>query len=388
MAVGIFGGACIEKHTAFIFDRGGSKRVGALLDISAIVWSRVRDQMSEASVVIEGDACDEQAEFISGIRAHRHEMVIYRGQERVWEGPIHRIASHPSYTEIYAHDIVDYLLHTPLTQEYDNRGVLAGPVSTRIGDIIEYELQHDRVQNVEGVPTTVYGWENIDPPANVLPYFFVHHWPNEAETVSYTKPFEMTVGEHLETLAARSGIDYCTVGRALHVWDVSRSLGRIEQMSEANFFAEVIVTEYGSDHSQSEYVIGSDGVFGEALNLANLDYYGPWTNITTAYNEEGTEAPGEPELHSQAQRNLAGRSPVPSEVRVPDNSGIALSDTLTINMLVPGVQVPLRARLNARPLSQMQKIDSVKVSETSDGERIQITLTPTTRPDSDEEPEI
>ena len=198
----------------------------------------------------------------------------------------------------------------------------------------------------------------------------------------------MTVGEHLDGLAARSGIDYTTVGRALHVWDVSRSLGRIEQMSEANFFAEVIVTEYGSDHTQSEYVIGSDGVYGEALNLANLDYYGPWTNITTAYNEEGTDAPGEPELHSQAARNLAGRSPVPAEVRVPDNSGVALSETLTINMLVPGVQVPLRARLNARPMSQMQKIDSVKVTETSDGERIQITLTPTTRPDSDEEPEI
>ena len=158
-------------------------------------------ETSEASVVIEGDACDEQAPFISGIRAHRHEMVIYRGQERVWEGPIHRIASHPSYTEIFAHDIVDYLMHTPLTQEYDNRGVLAGPVSTRIGDIIEYELQHDRIQTVDGVPVTVYGWENLDQPANVLPYFFVHHWPNEAETVSYTKPFEMTVGEHLDGLA-------------------------------------------------------------------------------------------------------------------------------------------------------------------------------------------
>ena len=100
-----------------------------------------------------------------------------------------------------------------------------------------------------------------------------------------------------------------------------------------------------------------------------------------------TDAPGEPELHSQAARNLAGRSPVPAEVRVPDNSGVALSETLTINMLVPGVQV-LRARLNARPMSQMQKIDSVKVTETSQGEHIQITLTPTTRPDSDIEEEI
>jgi hypothetical protein len=156
-------------------------------------------------------------------------------------------------------------------------------------------------------------------------------------------------------------------------------------LTEANFFAAVIVAEYGSDHSQAEYVIGSDGIYGEALNVDYFDYYGPWTNITTAYNEEGTVAPSEPELHSQAQRNLAGRSPAPNEVRVPDNSGLILSDTLTINMLVPGVQVPLLARLNARQLSQMQKIDHVRVTETSDGEKIQITLTPTTKEDSDVE---
>lgn len=387
--IGVYGGHCVERHTATIFDRGGMKRVGPLLDISSIRWGRNRDAMSQARVVIEGDACDEQAEFIASIRSHRHELVIYRGTDRVWEGPIHRIASYPSHTEIVAYDVIDYLMHAPMTQEYDNRGVLTGPVSTRIEDIIGYELVHDRTQVPVGdtVPVTVLGWENLDPPINVLPFLDVHHWPNEAESTSHTLPYEMTVGEHLDNLAAQSGIDYTTVGRAIHIWDVSRSLGRIEQWSEANFFAEVIVTEYGSDHSQSEYVIGQDGVYGSALNIANLDYYGPWTSITTAFNEEGTDSPTEAELHSQATRNLAGRSPVPIEVRIPDNSGLVLSDTLTINSLVPGVQVPLRARLNARPLSQMQKIDHVRVNETSQGETIQITLTPTTRADSDDEEE-
>jgi len=387
--IGVYGGHCVERHTATIFDRGGTKRIGPLLDISSIMWGRNRDAMSEATVRIEGDACDEQSGFISSLRSHRHEMVIYRGQDRVWEGPIHRISSFPSYTEIVAHDVMDYLLHTPMTQEYDNRPPLQGPVSTRIETIIGYELVHDRTQVPVGevTPVTVPGWENLDPPVNILPYLDIHHWPNEAESTSYTKPFEMTVGEHLENLAAQSGIDYTTVGRAIHIWDVSRSLGRIEQLSEANFFAEVIVTEYGSDHTQAEYVIGQDGIYGSALNTANLDYYGPWTSITTAFNEEGTTAPAEPELHSQAIRNLVGRSPVPIEVRVPDSSGLVLSDTLTINGLVPGVQVPLRARLNAKPLAQMQKIDSVKVTETASGETIQITLTPTTRADSDVEEE-
>lgn len=384
MATGIYGGVCIDKHTAVIFDRGGKKRVGPLLDLSALQWARGRDEVTEATIRIEGDACQEQAEFISSLRTHRHELVIYRGRDRVWEGPLHRISSHATYTEIVAHDVAEYLFHTPLTQVYDNS--YNGPwgpveVTSRIGFIIDYELTHGRTQNGQSVPA----WESLDPPINVNPYVVIHHWPNEARTSAVTVPYEMTVGEHLQNMARQSGIDYTVLGRAIHIWDVSRSLGRIQQLTEYDFLSEVIVTEYGADHSQASYVIGSDGVYGSALNLNNLAYYGPWTDITTAYNEEGTDAPSQDELDSQAERNNSNRSPVPMEVRIPDNSGLILSDTLTINDLVPGVVVPLRAKLNARQMSQMQKIDHVIVSETAEGETVQLTLTPTTRQDEDEE---
>jgi len=72
-------------------------------------------------------------------------------------------------------------------------------------------------------------------------------------------------------------------------------------------------------------------------------------------------------------------------VRIPDNSSVRLNDSLTINDLVPGAQVPLLATLNARQLSQLQKIDVVKVTEDPDGENIALTLTPATNPDSNEE---
>ena len=70
-----------------------------------------------------------------------------------------------------------------------------------------------------------------------------------------------------------------------------------------------------------------------------------------------------------------------------DNSGLVLSDTLKINRLVCGVQIPLRATFNARPLSQLQKLDHLVVTETAEGERVQVMLTPATRPDSDVEEE-
>lgn len=390
---GIYGGRCIEGHTAVIFDRGGTRRVGQLMDLSSVVWERLRDATSEARVRVTGRACSMQKAFISSLSTHRHEMAIYRGKDRVWEGPLHRITWYSDSVEVVAHDITEYLLHQPLTQTWSNAFPSEpSPVSTRIGGIIEYEMTHGRTQIENGLPIDVPAWEDLDPPANVVAHVEVHNYVNEAETAMVTYPYTMTVGEHLESLSRYQGIDYTAVGRALHIWDVSRALGRTAQLTEKNFVEEPIITEYGADHSQAAYVVGTPPpdskvpIYGSAIRSENLDYYGPWTTVFTPYNEEGTDSPTQPELNSQALRNLAGRTPAPIEVRIPDNSTVVLGDEISIRDLVPGVQVPLRAALGARTVSQMQKIDRMQVSETpDDGEKISITLSPTSRPDADEE---
>ena len=365
----IFGGPCVQGHTAYIFDRGGGKRVAQLLDVSRVVWSRDRDSISEATVRVEGDACAAQADVLAAIEPKRSELVIYRGLDRVWEGPVWRVNWHAGYVEINAHDIFAYILSTPLTQRYSNAYPNIDTVTGRIGDILAAEL-----------PV----WEALSPPANILPHVNLHHFTNEAKTSAITEAFEMTVGEHIFSLGRTAGVDWTVVGRALHVWDVSRSLGKTRTLTEADFFDEVIVTAYGADMAAQVYVVGSNGKYGHAG--VSSPYYGPWTMILTSYNEEGTADPTQEELDSQAKRNLNGRLPVPIEVRVPDNSGIRLDDTLTIHDMVPGVQIPLLATLNSRRTSQLQKIDLVTVTETPDRETVQVTLTPATKPDS-EEPE-
>lgn len=381
MATGVYGGQCIAGHTVYIYDRGGMTRVAQILDVTQIKWERDRDGVSEATIMVTGSACSAQADILAAIEPKRSEVVIYRGADRVWEGPVWRVGWHSDRVEINAHDIMAYILATPLSREYDNRyrdnydpdtgdnlGPLTRPieVTTRIDTILQHEMQI---------------WETLSPPVNILPHLQIHHFPNEARTTAYTVPFEMTVGEHIEHLAHYSGVDFAVVGRSLHVWDVSRYLGRTRLLTEADFFNEVVITAYGADMTTSVYVIGKDGAYGHAEDPSA--YYGPWTMILTAYNEEGTADPTQSELNSQAERNLSGRVPVPVEVRIPDNSGIRLSESLTINDLVPGVQMPLLATLNARRLSQMQKLDHLVVTETADGETVQVTLTPATKPDPD-----
>jgi hypothetical protein len=384
VATGVFGGECIEQHTVYIYDRGGMTRIAQLLDASQIVWRRDRDGVSEADIRIEGSACSAQSEILAAIEPMRSEVVIYRGDQRVWEGPVWRVGWHSTYVEINAHDCMQYVFGTPLSKVWDNRyadlidpdtgdnlGPLTRPVEvlTRINNIMNYEMAV---------------WEALTPPINVLPYTVYHHVPGEPKTTSYTKAYEMTVGEHIANLAHYSGIDYTVIGRAIHFWDVDEHLGRTRMLTDVDFFSEVIITAYGSDLTLNAYVIAQDGSYGSALTPS--DYYGPWTKIHTSFNENGTEAPTQAELDSQAQRALAGRNPVPVEVRVPDGSGIRLTETLTINDLIPGVQIPVLATLNARQLSQMQKLDFVTVTETAEGETVQVTLTPTTHHDDPDEP--
>lgn len=370
MATGVFGGQCIEKHSIYIFDRGGMTRLAQILDVSSVVWQRDRDGVSEAMIRVEGSACSAQAEMLASIEPKRHEVVIFRGDTRVWEGPVWRVGWHADWVEINAHDIFQYLLGTPLTQTYSNAYPNGGPVSTRINTILQHEL----------LP-----WEALDPPVNILPHLEIHHFENEAETSAVTKPYEMTVGEHIQNLAHYSGIDWACVGRSFHVWDVSRYLGRTRLLTEADFLgSEVILTAYGADHTQRAIVVGEDGKYGSATATENADYYGPWTSIHTAFNEQGQDGPTQSELNSQAQRNISGRTPVPVEVRVPDNSSIRLTDTLTIDDLVPGVQIPVLATLNARRMSQMQKLDHLQVTEDETGETVQVTMVPATKPDSDD----
>jgi hypothetical protein len=402
---------CVEHHTAFIYERGGARRIDELTSLSQVVWSRVRDNTSEGMIRLEGESCSENASIINQARTHRHELVLFRGRERVWEGPIHRIASHSTYAEIHAKDVSTYLNYQPLTQRYSNAtegGVEhVDTVTGRIEKIIQYELANGRTMQVSKNPqndaevpglidegwtivdagdhwlVTLKAFEALDPPINVLPFLDVRHFPNEAETAMVTEAYETTVGAHLQSLARQNGIDFTVLGRKLLIWDVSRHLGVLGTMTANDFESDVIVTEYGADHTQAAYSVGQNGMYGQALQLRNLDFYGPWTTMYTIYHEEGNEAPSQPELDSQASRNLSGRSPAPIEVRVPDGSSILLNPDIQLNSLVPGVQVPLRATLNYRPLAQQQKIDIVKVIETAEGEKIQVTLTPATRADSD-----
>lgn len=351
----------VKDHHAYIYDRGGSGSPEAELEqMVSIDWNRVRDDISEASVSIVGSSVSRQADTLMELEPGRKELVIYRGDDRVWEGPLSRVRWTSQGCDIYARDIGFYLERTTMRNGYSNAYPNTSYAVNRLKKILQTELARKEAMGY-----------------NLLSHLKIHApVAGDARTSRKTVRYEKQVFDELDDLAAKGGIDYTVLGRALHIWDTSRaSMGQTVQVTEHDFIGEAVVTAYGMELGTHSYATDGQGRVGKAGG--NSAYYGEWERLETAYDEkEGGEPPTQSELNSQAKRNLAGRKPTPVQVRVGENSQLNPNGVLTIEDLVPGVHIPLLANLSIRRLAQTQKLNQMKVVETSDGEVISVSMSP------------
>jgi hypothetical protein len=345
----------------FVYDRGGKTRLAEITKLTLVRWNRVRDDISEATIQVNGLACQEQAPSLENIQPGRHEIVIFRGQDRVWEGPVTRTEFTSDSVEIHAQDVLYYTNRTVMHAGYSNANPNIDFVTNRIYNILVAELARK---------------EALTPALNVVPFIVNHHTPNDAKTSAVTVPYQYSVWEHLDSLAARNGIDYCTVGRAIHIWDTHERLGQTATVSDADFLGDITVSTYGSELATRAIVTDGQGNAGIAGGID--PYYGEWETLATAFDEETDDGPppGQAALESQAKRNLSGRKPTPLMVRIPDNSSLNPLGVLRLIDLVPGVYIPLRSDSTIKTIKQMQKLDSVTVEETAEGENIMVTMYP------------
>jgi hypothetical protein len=402
LSAGFSGQECISLHRVMVHDRGGVRKIDELLDIAEVEYNRERDQVIGARVVVSGRSCRGQRSFLQQIAAMRHELVIFRGSERVWEGPILEVRWFRDRVELVAHDVIEYIDATPLSKDWPNSDD-GGQVymTERIRDILTYELQTPYSADVgsAGVPNiiTIPRWENFGtapwdlatwgPPINVLPHLDVRAstGPQGILTRSSTLAFEMMAGEHLRNLA-EGGLDFTAVGRRILIWDSAMSIGRTRNLTDADFYGELTVIASGTEHASVAHISAQreepdpDDPTPPPPSVGNAGapdpFYGVWTRIASLASEEGADTPSQMALNSQARRQLVGRNPVPTEIVIPQGGGLRLSHDLRINELVPGVIMPVRATLNLRPVSQDQRLDKVTVKEVPGVETVQVSLSP------------
>jgi hypothetical protein len=390
-------GKCISKHTAGIYDRGGMRRLGQLVDISRVKWGRDMDEQGLATVVISGRKnCAAQAKTLLAINTRRHEIVIHRGLARSFEGPILEVNWYEDRVELICKDAsTEYLRNTSISRKWtfqNEPDPLRAPMIGRVRAILNHELTvpYDMVvgQKIEptkdepGINTrrtvTVTRWEQQDPPANILPHMQIQDSPF-LYTRSITEAFEMTVLDHLKDLS-RNGLSFTAVGRRLLVWDSDFAIGTTRALTSADFVGNIRVVESGTDYRGVTHISAtseeSDGQIGVG-HAGEVDaYYGPWEHIYSSQSEEGSDAPTQNALNGQAERIRRGREVPPVQMIIPSSAGLRLSDDLTINQLVPGTVMPVKATFNLREVVQDQLLVNLVVEETAVNETISGTLVP------------
>lgn len=374
-------GPCVEHHRIAIMDRGGARLVHNLVDLGEIEWSRERDRKTLSTAVIGGTACEAQADIIRDVAnsAGRYEMAVFRGQSRVWEGPIRQVRTLSDRAVILAADVKEYLDRASLTKPWPNSDG-GGPtyMADRLEEIIEYELSTAYTMSTNTGSVVVQRWEALDPPINVLPHLIMYR--GRVVTTSDTQAFEMRLGEHFDNLVD-GGMDYTVVGRSIIIWDSVLSIGQTRRLTEADFLGQIEVVRNASEHWSISHLAASQedeetGVIRVGHAGAPHPFYGVWENIVTQQSETGTATPTQVALNGQASRDILHRTPAPLEIRIPDGVSLRLTHDLTIDHLVPGVIMPVVTAQNIQRVSQPQRLDKVVVTENSQGETIAVTLSP------------
>lgn len=372
--------AGIRRHEAWIYDQGGQTKLFRIQSPSEIQYSRVRDDTSTASFKVQPEDRDRQLEELASIEPGRHELHIFRTRDAfgqplrrsrlAWCGPVNLPDSKNVYDEFEcsANDVSFYWDRTAMENVYDNRSTKVDFVVNRIRDILTTELvrKEERWRLLEHL------------------HFYVQE--GDARTTALTKRFSATCFDHIDDLAARSGIDYTVVGREQHFWDTSRaSMGTGPTISEKDFLTPPSIKKYGSELATR--VIATDGDGGYGISGGTDPYYGEWDIVNQAYDAETDKAkPTAAELSSQAGIGQKGRNPTPMQLTVPENSSVDPKSPLyDLDILVPGIYLPMRLQsASGRPVSRMQKLQRVNVVENSGGEKIQVSLYPASGYGSDD----
>ena len=375
-------------NRVFVYSRGGTTRLGEITGMVQVKWARQRDAITEATVTVR-DWSDDCGELLAMLRSWQMELVIFRdngqGPVRVWEGPITLLTYEVDQVTIGAHDCMAYvyrrILRIGFNDAYRASGGGLTPVTLRSQWIIQNALSYD------------------DP--NLLAYMQVIYQPDDARNSRVVNAFDVTAWQQVDDFAAKSGLDYVTVGRKIILFDTHTPIGRLPEMRDGDFGTPPIVTEYGMQLANFYAVTNNAGVYGTADRFdvnGDPEFYGYIEMLSSAYGESDQAAASEvltaeqrarleETLAEQAERNISGRYPAPLVVRVPDNSTLNPEINVGINQLIPGVHIPLRAADTLRQVTQMQKLDRVEVTQTDKVEQVQITLSPAPK-SREEDPDV
>jgi hypothetical protein len=271
------------KHRVFVYRRGGKERVGELTGLTHIDWNRVRDDISDAKVVVSDWGID-CGDLLKKLQCWAYELVIFRDSgyrvERVWEGPITLLTYGADSVTIQAKDVMAYAYRRIIKQAMNDTGksLTAGDsVVSRATRVLQYVFAPD------------------DP--NVLAYLKPMIRSDDPKQYRALPPYSRTAFEEVDDMAANAGLDYTCSGRAILLWSTKHRIGTLPEFRDADLGAPPIVSEYGMSMADRYVVSDGNGIWGEATRgldpvSGNEPTYGLVEMLSSTWASESEEEAG------------------------------------------------------------------------------------------------
>lgn len=341
---------CDATYEAVITNRCGRATVAILTDFERLTWGRVLDDVSQATVTLPGNCCDD----LSDVRSWANELHIIRNGEEVWVGPIVVAPYCRSGVTLVAWDVAGWLekrvIRTRTSFDPDTGGTAQdGPTIAR--DLIRFALAPDDpciqqyVTRIPGGPTQERDY--LAGSSKVMPA--------------------------LKDLA-KGALDFTTIGRRIVLMPEGYALGRTALLSCDSFADDVCTTEDGLGLATAAWVTGklSDNTTTFTDSAGGVDpYYGLVEELQI---DDSVKTP-------QAARNQAAgivntHNPAPLLVQPPSGSALSAEAAVCINELVPGVEVPVAMDCTCRDVGQMMRLTKLDVTVDASGESVVPLLVP------------
>jgi len=347
--------------TVFITNRCANG-VNCVIDtdiITDLYWTRVLDDVSEASVTValSGDVNFTCCQCLAEAQPWCNELHIWRNGQEVWVGPIQKITYGFEEVVIEAVDSLGWLgVRIPPTSFDYTTGSTNGvqDLVTIAHDVLEVAFAEDEtsceIDNLYEVPSGV-----------------IYSNPG-----LFYAGFDQTCLDILRDLGD-IGLDFTTVGRTIALVGDSDPLVPLSLLNDEHIMGEIQVTKDGTLMANRYYVHfeGDNGIpaSGEA---ADFYCYGPIEKIRSGDGlQSGIDA------GQLADRYVAAGGVAPLVVEIPDGSQLSPDTPWTINELVCGARVDVAITRLCISLTQSFRLIGVEVRyNDSDGEQVGITLRP------------
>lgn len=354
-----------SQYQLYIAQRGGKTLVCQLKGASEIRFNRTLNTHSEANVTVAMDT--KCTDALSGVNPWQHELLIFRGEQLVWCGPLVQIKYSPSTSKValYARDLwawTDKRFIEIKDKDYDVEDVDSV-------EVFKWILSHAYDKQPWGMT-----W-HLSPTGIPITRFYPAYIAPDRWGGLY-----LNCGQELRNITTY-GIDFTVVNRTLYGGSLVVKPPRniILKIADQNWVLAPDITVNGAQMSTRTAVAGGAGgyygFYDEQMVIVETpdSPFGLLETFTTKFELDDEDTTEEP--NAITQEALGRHLLLSRPIALISGGQLAGNSPFDFNDLIPGMPISIGLLNSIRKLDNEYRLVGLSVSVSQTSETIDLSLT-------------